>query len=95
MELFDQYKLNNESNNIELSQSQFNISTNIDDLNISCTFSKLAKKGRTNKNVKKVTLYGSGMTNEERSKFISLANKLNLSIAKEMNNNGLFILTKN
>jgi hypothetical protein len=91
-DLFDKYKLNNESSNVhELSQSQFNVSTNFDDLNISCTFSKFAKKGKTNKSVKKVTLYGSGMANEDRAKFTSLAKNLNLSIAKEMNNNGWFI----
>lgn len=92
-DLFDKYKLDNESNNVlELSQSQFNVSTNVDDLNISCTFSKLAKKSRTNKSVKKVTLYGSGMSNEDRSKFASLASKLNLSVAKEMNNNGFLFI---
>ncbi len=70
------------------SQSQQQI-----DLNSSCVtgVSRSSRNGSKKNAAKKIILFGTGMSEEEKIKLNSLASKLNLQVAKELKNNGMHI----
>jgi ankyrin repeat protein len=85
--LFAQFAKNSHetgSTSLDLNQSQYS-STSTDDLNISCTYGKM-KRGR--KTIKKVTLFCTSMSPDDKIRVANMATKMNILVAKEMNATG-------
>lgn len=78
---------------VELFSKNKNTETkeSIEDLNVSCSSSQRKTKGKAQK---KIVLFGTGMKEGDKSRLASLASKLNVQLAKEMNPNGLKFMLK-
>lgn len=92
IEIFKAYP-NNENPNMMYSQKDCDdlnesiCSTYMNNLNISCSYKATGKRSRS-KAGKKALLFGTGMNNSEKEELNNLASRLNIQVAKEMNNNG-------
>ena len=82
-QLFDSFANQSKSaHNDDLNQSV--VST----FDLGASFNSMASNKRSRSKQAKKVVFGTGMTEEDKLKLANLASKLNLTVAKEMNNNG-------